>query len=78
MPTVSVDEAQGHLKDIIAGLNSGEELIIVQDGEPIAALARTAPRRWPSKAGSYRKAGFWMAPDFDEPVEDFPRSGAPL
>ncbi len=71
MPTMTVDEAQGHLKDIIAGLNPGEELILVQDGEPIATLARTPPKRWPCKAGSYRKAEFWMAPDFDEPLEDF-------
>jgi len=26
---------------------------------------------WPCKAGSYRKADFWMAPDFDAPLDEF-------
>lgn len=71
MTVVTVEEAQGHLKEIIAGLNPGEALVIVQDGEPVATLARTPPKQWPSKAGSYRKVEFWMAPDFDAPLEDF-------
>lgn len=71
MSTVTVDEAQGRLKDIIAELRPGEALVIVQDGEPVATLARTPSGQWPSKAGSYRKAEFWMSPDFDAPLEDF-------
>lgn len=26
---------------------------------------------WPCKAGCYKKAEFWMAPDFDAPLEEF-------
>jgi hypothetical protein len=26
---------------------------------------------WPCKAGVYKKEGFWMAPDFNEPLEEF-------
>ncbi len=71
MTVVTVEEAQGRLKDIIAGLNPGESLVLVEDGEPVATLARATPKRRPSKAGSYRKPEFWMAPDFDAPLEEF-------
>lgn len=71
MTTVTVEEAQGRLKDIIAGLSPDEALVIVQDGEPVATLARAGPLHRPSRAGCYRKAEFWMAPDFDAPLEDF-------
>ena len=37
----------------------------------MAKLARTGAKQWPCKAGSYRKAEFWIAPDFDAPLEDF-------
>jgi len=69
--TLPLEEAQSRLKEIIAGLSPGEEILIVQDDQPIAKLTRAAPKSWPCKAGSYRKAEFWMAPDFDAPLEDF-------
>jgi antitoxin (DNA-binding transcriptional repressor) of toxin-antitoxin stability system len=71
MSTLNIEDAKGPLKDIIARLNPGDEVTIVQDGEPVATLVRTPPKQWPCKAGSYRKAEFWMAPDFDAPLEDF-------
>ena len=71
MPTVHVKDAQAHLRQIIAGLNPGEQLVIVEEGEPIATLARTPAKRWPCKAGSAKDTSHWMAPDFDAPPEDF-------
>jgi len=71
MTTVTIEEAQDHLKDIIAGLAPGEELVIVQGDSPVATLTRANPESWPCKAGSYSKPGFWMSPDFDEPLDDF-------
>jgi len=71
MTTISIEDAQAKLPELIGGLAEGEPLVITRDGEPIATPARTPPKRWPCKAGSCRKAEFWMAPDFDEPPEDF-------
>jgi prevent-host-death family protein len=71
MPTVNIDDAKAHLREIIAGLNPGEQLIITQDGEPIAMLIRSRPQQWPCKAGSAKNTAHWMAPDFDAPLEDF-------
>jgi antitoxin (DNA-binding transcriptional repressor) of toxin-antitoxin stability system len=71
MTTVTIEAVEGHLKEIIAALNPGDELVIVQDGEPVAKLARTPPKPWPCEAGCYQKAEFWMASDFDAPLDEF-------
>jgi antitoxin (DNA-binding transcriptional repressor) of toxin-antitoxin stability system len=69
--TVNVDDAQARLREIIAGLNPGEPLVIVEDGEPVATLIRAQPHRWPCTAGSAKDKKHWMAPDFDAPLEEF-------
>ncbi len=71
MPTVNLDDAQAHLRDILAGLNPGDRLVIVKDGEEVATLTRSRPKSWPCKAGTARDTGHWMAPDFDAPLEEF-------
>ena len=71
MSTVTIEEAQAKLPEIIDNLPAGEEVVIVRDGAEVAKLARTGVKQWPCKAGSYRKAEFWIAPDFDAPLEDF-------
>jgi antitoxin (DNA-binding transcriptional repressor) of toxin-antitoxin stability system len=71
MTTINVDDAKAHLREIILGLNPGEQLAIVQDGKPLATLTRNCPSQWPAKAGSAKDTRHWMAPDFDAPLEDF-------
>jgi prevent-host-death family protein len=71
MSTVHVDDAKAHLHEIIKGLNPGEELVITQNGEPLATLRRARQTQWPCKAGSAKDTKHWMAPDFDAPLDDF-------
>ena len=71
MSTVTIEEAQAKLPEIIDNLPAGEEVVIVRDGAAVAKLARTGAKQWPCKAGSYKRPGFWMAPDFDAPLEEF-------
>jgi antitoxin (DNA-binding transcriptional repressor) of toxin-antitoxin stability system len=71
MATVNLDDAAVHLREIISSLQPGDELVIVQDGAPLATLTRTSPQQWPCKAGSARDTKHWMAPDFDAPLDDF-------
>jgi antitoxin (DNA-binding transcriptional repressor) of toxin-antitoxin stability system len=71
MLTVTIQEAQAQLLDLIHRLDDGDEVIITENDQPIARLARTHLRRdWPCEAGSAR-GRIWMAPDFDAPLEDF-------
>ena len=71
MATVNLDDAKTHLPELILGLNPGEELVIVQEGQPLATLTRAGSKQWPCKAGSAKNHQHWMAPDFDAPLEDF-------
>jgi antitoxin (DNA-binding transcriptional repressor) of toxin-antitoxin stability system len=71
MATVNIDDAKAHLPELISGLNPGEQIIIVQSGEPLATLTRTPSMRWPCKAGSAKDTRHWMAPDFDAPLDEF-------
>ncbi|MGO8752450.1 MAG: type II toxin-antitoxin system Phd/YefM family antitoxin [Thermoguttaceae bacterium] len=72
MAVVTIEEAQAKLPEIIDRLQPGEEITIIdQRRDPLAQLKKAARASWPCKAGSYRKAQFWMAADFDAPLEDF-------
>jgi len=71
MSTVSLDDAQANLRQVIAGLNPGEPVVITENGAPVAMLTRTGAKQWPAKAGSAKNTDHWMAPDFDAPLEEF-------
>ncbi len=72
MPTITIEEAQANLPQLIAGLDPGEQVTIIQNGQQLATLTRALPRQqWPCKAGSAKNTPHWMAPDFDAPLEDF-------
>jgi prevent-host-death family protein len=72
MPTVTIQEAQNRLSDLVHGLTPGDEVVITENGEPVAKLALADPTKsWPCKAGSAKGTIHWMAPDFDEPLEEF-------
>jgi antitoxin (DNA-binding transcriptional repressor) of toxin-antitoxin stability system len=71
MSSVSIEEAQATLPQLIEGLTPGEEVVITKNGQPCAQVKKAARTTWPCRAGSYRKAEFWMATDFDAPLEDF-------
>jgi antitoxin (DNA-binding transcriptional repressor) of toxin-antitoxin stability system len=71
MSTIPLDEAQAHLRQLLAGLKPGEAVLITDEGRPAATLTRAPRTSWPCKAGSAKDARHWMAPDFDAPLEDF-------
>ena len=49
----------------------GEELVLTAEGQPDALVTRPTHARWPSQPGTAKDRSFWMAPDFDAPLEDF-------
>jgi prevent-host-death family protein len=69
--TVNLDDAKAHLPEIISDLNPGEQVVIVQNGEPLAMLTRSRSKQWPCAAGSAKDSRHWMSPDFDAPLEEF-------
>lgn len=71
MSPVTIQEAQARLSDLIHRLSPGDEVVITENNQPVAKLARTeAKKQWPCKAGS-AKGKIRIAPDFDEPLDEF-------
>ena len=71
MRTVTIEEAQAKLPELIHDSLQGEELIITEDDYPIAILVRSSRTSWPCQPGSAKGKKHWMADDFDAPLEDF-------
>jgi antitoxin (DNA-binding transcriptional repressor) of toxin-antitoxin stability system len=62
------------LPEVVAAMVPGEELVLTGNGEPVAVVTRQPRTSWPSQPGTARDRSFWMAPDFDAPLEDFAES----
>jgi prevent-host-death family protein len=70
--TVTLEDAQAHLAELIARLGPGEEITITRDEKPVARIVgAAAPDRPAPKFGTLKGTVLYMAPDFDAPLEDF-------
>lgn len=70
MSSVTLQEAQTHLPDLLDRLQPGEECTITKAGVPLAQIKKAELTLWPCKAGS-AKGMIRIAADFDEPLEEF-------
>jgi antitoxin (DNA-binding transcriptional repressor) of toxin-antitoxin stability system len=68
--TVTLEEAQAKLRELIAQLSPGAELIITENQQPVAKLV-AAVQPSERSLGTLRGTVSYMAPDFDAPLEDF-------
>lgn len=71
MATVSLQEAQAKLPDLIHSLAPGEELVIIENELPVARLIAAAVPTRQRKLGTLRGSVTYIAPDFDAPLDDF-------
>jgi prevent-host-death family protein len=73
MSTVSVQEAQAKLWELIRKLKPGDEIVITENNQPVARLVPAVgrPQKKPRQPGTLRGTVKYMAPDFDAPLEDF-------
>ena len=74
---VTVQEAEGHLLELIALVEQGEEVVITHNDQPkvkLVALVKPPPKR---VFGQHR-GQVWMSPDYDDPLPgDLWLSGSP-
>ena len=69
MTTITIQEAQATLTDLIHRLSAGDEVLITEDDQPVAKLVSTPPREAP-QFGTL--AGTVLSMDrFDDPMEEF-------
>jgi prevent-host-death family protein len=73
MTTVTIQQAQSTLSDIIRRLSPGDEVVITENDRPVARLVPTpeTPTKSPRRLGTMKGSVLYMAPDFDAPLEDF-------
>ena len=72
--TISVEEAQTRLKEIIHQMSPGEELVITENQQPVAVLvshqAKPQPTTQRPAPGFGKEMITFIAPDFDAPLEE--------
>jgi prevent-host-death family protein len=71
MTTVTLQEAEAKLSELIHTLKPGDEVIITEESQPVARLTPAAAPRTPRELGTLKGTVIYMAPDFDAPLEDF-------
>lgn len=72
MSTITIEEAQARLAELIASLQPGEEMLITRDEKPVARLvSEQKPERPQRQLGTLKGTVLYMAPDFDAPLEEF-------
>ena len=71
MPTtVTLEEAQARLAELIEHLSPGDEIVITREQQPVAKLVGSRPARKPWQPGS-GKGMLTIVSDDDEHLEDF-------
>ena len=72
LATITVEEAQLNLKDVIDQVAAGQEIIITRNQQPVARLVSELPKKKLRPAPGLGKGSIiYMAPDFDAPREEF-------
>lgn len=67
---VGAFEAKTHLSQLLDEVEQGGRVYITRHGKRIAELGPVVPVK-KAKFGCAKGPGFYMAPDFDEPLEAF-------
>jgi prevent-host-death family protein len=69
MPTIDIAAAQNQLPDLLEAVRKGENVIISEDGKPVAQLVVIPSVTGVRKFGTM-KGKIWIAEDFDAPLPD--------
>lgn len=68
--TVSVDEAQNKLQDLVAKALAGDEVIITEHGTPVARLVPVVAHSKKKRVAGLNRGAISTSEDFDEPLPD--------
>jgi len=68
--TVSVDEAQDKLPDLLAQALAGNEVIITKHGTPVARLVPVLAHTKKKRVAGLNRGTIWTSEGFDDPLHD--------
>ncbi|MBC7855711.1 MAG: DUF2281 domain-containing protein [Pirellulaceae bacterium] len=69
--TISLEQAQFSLADIVHQLSPGDEIVITENNHPVARILPARPPKPVRQLGTMRGSVLSMSPDFDAPLDDF-------
>ena len=67
MAQFNMAEAKARFSELVQKAMLGEEVIVAMENKPVVKIVPIKPVKRKPGGGK----GTWMAPDFDEPLEDF-------
>lgn len=68
--TVTVDEAQNKLQDLVAQALAGDEVIITESDKPVARLVPVVSPSNKKRVAGLNRGTIQTSDDFDEPLPD--------
>ena len=68
--TISIEEAQASLRELVHKLAPGDEVVITENQQPVAKLVAKDAKPSRPAPGLGKGSIVYMAPDFDEPLEE--------
>ena len=73
MTTVTIQQAQTTLSELIHRLSLGDDVVITENDRPVARLVPTSEIKKTSfrQLGTMKGTVLYMAPDFDAPLDEF-------
>lgn len=66
---INIEKIEKQLSDLLAIVSNGDEVVIAQNGKPLARLEAVAPKKKKRVAGLNRGM-IWTSEDFDAPLPD--------
>lgn len=69
--SVSIHEAKTHFSKLVKRAEEGEEIVVRRGSEPVAQIGPLKKKRGGVTGRGSMKGEIWIAPDFDEPLEEF-------
>lgn len=70
MTSLSLEQAQAMLPEIVRQLQSGGEITITGHEQPLPQVRKASHTSWPGKAGSVKGGILRIAPHLDAPLDE--------
>ena len=71
MAVVGIHEAKTYLLKLIQRAMAGEEIVITPEEQPLLKLVPVESSHPKRELGRCKNLVKWIAPDFDDPLEEF-------
>ena len=68
--TVTLEEAQTRLAELLTLARTGSEIIIAESGKPLARLVPITASKPTRRVAGLHRGKIWMSDDFDAPLPD--------